>query len=39
MARGVNEAFALKYGAADWILTLPGGASKRAVMRLDRPGP
>jgi hypothetical protein len=35
----VNEAFALKYGAADWIVALPGGASQRVVVRLDRAQP
>ncbi len=39
MTRRVNEAFALKYGVADWIVALPGGASKRVVVRLDRTQP
>lgn len=37
MARPVNAAFALKYGAADWIVALSGDASKRVVVRLDKP--
>ena len=37
MARSVNAAFALKYGAADWIVALSGDASRRVVVRLDRP--
>jgi len=39
IARRVNEAFAAKYGAADWIVALPGGASRRVVVRLDRAHP
>jgi hypothetical protein len=34
-AGGVNAAFAQKYGAADWIVALAGGASRRVVVRLD----
>lgn len=33
--RAVNEAFAAKYSAADWIVALSGDASKRVPVRLD----
>jgi hypothetical protein len=39
VARGVNQAFKEKYGAADWIVALSGDASKRVVVRLDRVEP
>jgi catechol 2,3-dioxygenase-like lactoylglutathione lyase family enzyme len=37
IARRLNEAFALKYAAADWIVALSGDASQRVVVRLDKP--
>jgi hypothetical protein len=37
--RSVNAAFALKYGAADWIVALSGDRSKRVVVRLDETRP
>jgi hypothetical protein len=39
IARRVNAAFALKYGAADWIVALSGDASSRVVVRLDKAEP
>ena len=35
IARAVNEAYAEKYGHADWIVALSGDASQRIVIRLD----
>jgi hypothetical protein len=35
LSRGVDEAFARKYGAADWIVALSGDAANRIVVRLD----
>jgi hypothetical protein len=35
LVRAVNEVFAEKYGAADWIVALSGDASKRVPVRLD----
>ena len=35
IAGAVNEVFAQKYGAADWIVALSGDASKRVPVRLD----
>jgi hypothetical protein len=38
-AREVNDAFARKYGSADWFVALSGDASQRVVVRLDPPEP
>jgi len=35
VSKGINEIFAEKYGAADWIVALSGDASHRVVVRLD----
>ncbi len=35
VVRAVNEAFAQKYGAANWIVGLSGDPSKRVPVRLD----
>ena len=39
VARGVNEAYRAKYGAADWIVALSGDATNRVVIRLDPRAP
>jgi len=39
VVKGVNEVFAQKYGATDWIVALSGDASKRVPVRLDRVAP
>jgi hypothetical protein len=35
LSHEVNEAFRIKYGAADWFVALSGDASQRIVVRLD----